>query len=724
MKLVNSFAALPTNNLARQPDVIVAIGIACITAMLIVPVPGVILDFLIPVNIAFSLMVLLTAIFAKNALELSTFPSLLLISTVFRLGLNVSSTRGILAHADAGHVVKAFGDFVVQGDLVIGLVMFLVITLVQFLVIGKGAERVAEVGARFTLDAMPGKQMSIDAAVRAGAITEEEGQDKRDELGRASMLFGSMDGAMKFVKGDSIAGLIITGINIVAGVIIGVTRMNMTGVQALETYSILTIGDGLVAQISALLITLAAGVIVTRVEAKDKEKNLGHSLKDELLGNPKVLFIGGGLMMSLATIPGLPAIPFLLCALGATVAGASAKLFPALTAMQKAARASGGTLAKQEAFKALLEKKVEDAKKQKSISDSLAPTVVPIGIDIDPQLSEALGFTRGDEDDDTELLGTYIPQLRDALYLETGVRFPGVRVRPFVQSLPENTFVVRIDDVPVLQERVAPGECLATCPPDKLVRLGIEARGIQHPVSKAKMSIVTAEQKAVVEASGVTVWNTSGMIALYVAAVLRKRAKDFLGLQEVAETIERLEKAFPALVKEVIPKVISTAQLLAVLKRLVEEGVSIRNMRAIIEALGEYGERDNDGVFLTEKVRAALGPQLAFSYAGLGNQLPVVLLDPVIEETIQGGISQNQHGQILCIEPSISREIVQGVLTALQPVVAKGKRPILLTHAGIRRYVKKLIEIDLPGVAVLSFDELPPELTIQPLGRATVGARE
>ena len=720
MKIFQSLAALPFGRIGRSPDVMVAVFVAMAAGMLIVPVPGVVLDFLIPINIAASLIILVAAIFVKNTLEMSTFPTLLLLTTLFRLGLNVSSTRGILAHADAGDMVKAFGQFVVQGDMVVGVVMFIVITVVQFLVIAKGSERVAEVGARFTLDAMPGKQMSIDAAVRAGSLTEEEGQSKRDDLNRASMLFGSMDGAMKFVKGDTIAGLIITVVNLVAGAAIGVLRHNMTAGQALELYATLSIGDALVAQVAALLITLAAGIVVTRVENKDKTKNLGHSLKEEMMANPKVLLIAAGLMLVMACVPGLPTLPFLVCALGITTIAMSAKLFPRLSAMHKTATSNGSTLTRQMAFKAMLEKKVEEAKAQKSVTDNLAPTVVPIGIDLSPSLSLALGFTSAELDDDAELIRAYIPQLRDALYLETGVRFPGVRVRPHVKSLPENSFSIRIDDVPILQERLAPGHCLATVAPDKLERLSITAKPIQHPVSKMRMSLITDAEKDVVEASGVTVWNLGGMVALYMAAVLRKRAKDFIGLQEVSDLVERLEKAYPALVKEVIPRVSTVPQLLSVLRRLVEEGVSIRNMRAIIEALGEFGMRDGDSVFLTEKVRAALGPQLAHNYAGLGNTLPVVLLDPMIEDAIQNGISSNQHGQILAIDPQIGKDVIQAVLTALQPMVAKGKRPILLTHSAIRRYVKKLVETDLPSVAVLSYDELPSDLTIHPMGRATI----
>jgi type III secretion protein V len=716
MRIVRSIAALPLQTLGSRPDVLVALFVCAVTLMLVVPMPGVVLDVLIPINIGCSLMVLLVALFARNALEVSTFPTLLLVTTLFRLGLNVSSTRGILAHADAGVVIRSFGEFVVRGDVVIGIVVFLVITVVQFIVVAKGAERVAEVSARFTLDAMPGRQMSIDAGVRSGAYTEEEAQEKRDELARASQMFGNMDGAMKFVKGDTIAGLVIMTLNIAAGMVIGVFRMNMSLAESLRTFGTLTIGDGLVAQIAALLITIAAGILVTRVEAKDKNKNLGFSMRDELFSNAKALFIAAVLMLVFGLIPGLPLFPFLLCSLAAFTVGISSSVFPAMSKMFP----GNATLAKQAVFKAQLEKKVEEAKQQKTMADSLAPTVVPIGIDLDPALSIMLGFECEETDDETELMRDLIPQLRDALYLETGVRFPGVRVRPHARALPENGLMIRINDVPVLQERILPGHLLATVAPDKLVRLGVQAKPIQHPVSKARMSLILEEEKELVQASGVTVWSPSGMVALYAASVLRRRAKEFIGLQEVSDLVERLEKAFPALVKEVIPKIATVPQLVGVLRRLVDEGVSIRNLKSIVEALGEFGTREGDSVFLTEKVRAALGAQLAYSYAGIENQLTVVLLDPEIEDTIAGGVGHNAHGAILSLPPEVCREIVATVMSSLQPMVAKGKRPVVLTSAEIRRYVRKLIETDLPSVAVLSYDELPPDLTIQPMGRAAL----
>lgn len=719
---LKSFAALPVLRwIDRRPDVVLAIAVAGLVAMMIFPLPHFALDTLISVNIAISVTILLVALFAKNALEVSSFPSLLLLTTLYRLGLNVSTTRGILANASAGDMVKAFGEFVVQGDIVVGLVIFLVVTLVQFMVIAKGAERVAEVAARFTLDAMPGKQMSIDAALRTGTITEEEAQDQRDELNRASQMFGNMDGAMKFVKGDAIAGLIITAVNMLGGLIIGVARMGMSASDALDVYASLTIGDALVAQIASMLITLAAGILVTRVESKEKDKNLAFTLKDEVFGTPKVLFISAGLMFALGIVPGLPMIPFFFCAGCTTIWGVTRVLFPVLNRMGPNGDIES-LAGSAQSLKEQIEKKAEEAKQQKALADSLSPSVVPISVDVDPVLSETMGFDPIGGEEGSDFITMYVPQLRDALYLETGVRFPGVRVRPFVKSLPESSFSVRINDVPAMQERLPPGRLLATVRPEDLEKLAVEAQPTSHPVSKAKMSLIKPEDRDAVEASGIAVWNPSGIVALYLASVLRQKASSFVGLQEVAEMIERMEKAFPALVKEVVPKTATLQQLVGVLRRLVEENVCIRDLKSILEALGEFGGREAESVWLTERVRGALAAQLAHSYAGLENRLPVVLLDPIIEDTVAGGIQQTQNGPTVSLEMEVCREVIMAIATAIQPVVGSGKRPVILTNAHIRRFVRRLIESDLPQIAVLSFDELPGDLTVQPLGRAELAA--
>jgi type III secretion protein V len=512
---------------------------------------------------------------------------------------------------------------------------------------------------------------------------------------------------MKFVKGDAIAGLIICAINLVAGFAIGVLRAGMPAFEALELYATLTIGDALVAQVSALVITLAAGLLVTRVDPRDARHSIGDVLKLELFSSPKVLAVASGSMFLMGLAPGLPMLPFFLAgAVGAAWASRLA-FFPQKAADQRDPQA---------ALQHNLQNRVEAAKKQKALSDQLAPTVVPITVDLGPGLSAALGFGKAGED--PVLVRDYVPQLRDALYFDTGVRFPGIRFRPSSAGVADHAFVVRIDDVPVLEERLFPDRSLATATPEQLRKLGIEAEPQRHPISGATMALIASSDKALATAAGITVWEAPGLVCLSLAAVLRRRAANFLGIQEVSDLVERLEKAYPALVKEVVPKITSLPQLLGVLRRLVDEGVSIRNLRAIIEALSEHGTRDGDPVWLTEKVRAALGAQLAHSYAGMGHSLPVVLLDPLLEDTVRAGICTTADGHTLALEPEVAKEVVISVVRSLEPMLARGKRPIVLTQTSLRRFVRKLLEVDLPAVAVLGFDELPADLSIQPMGRA------
>ncbi|MCK6551580.1 flagellar biosynthesis protein FlhA [Myxococcota bacterium] len=719
MRPVASLQALGV--LGRRPDLVLAAAVASIVAMLIVPLPALVLDALIAVNVAFAVTLLMAVLFSKNPLELSSFPTLLLLSTLFRLGLNVSTTRGILAHADAGEIVVAFGAFVTGGDLGVGLVMFLVITLIQFLVIAKGAERVAEVGARFSLDAMPGRQMSIDAAVRSGFYDEAEAERRRELLSRESQLFGNMDGAMKFVKGDAIAGLVITALNLVAGMSLGVLRDAVPLADAAELYTVLTIGDALVSQIPAVIITLAAGVLVTRVvdrdegRDRDRSKVLGFSVKREVFGNQTALWAAAAVILLLAIVPGLPGIPFFLAALllaGINLASGFAAYFPN-------GQVSGGTGTHEARLRPEVERKIEEAKAQRALADQLSPSVAPLGLDLDPKLGAALGFDdpRASEAD-LELLGVLIPQLRDALYLETGVRFPAVFVRSGQASLGANELVVRVNDVPVLRARVAPNRLLAIAPPDELRRLGVTAEATRHPLTGTTVASVPASARDVLEASGITVWSAAGVVTLHIANVLRKRAASFIGLQEVAELVERMEKVYPALVKEVVPKVVSLTQLVGVLRRLVEEGVSIRDLKSIFEALGEHGDRNASAAWLTERARAALASQLAHTHAGLGSSLSVVLLDPVIEDTIAGAIRASDDGEALLLEPEISRTIVDSIKRSVRPIAAAGVRPTLLVSGRIRRLVRKLIEVELAPVAVLAFDELPQELVVHPLATA------
>jgi type III secretion protein V len=709
--VIQSLEALPFDRASRHPDIMLAGAVAAVIGMMIIPVPPFAIDLLLAINLALSALVLVSVLLSDRALAVSTFPALLLLTTLFRLSLNVSTTRLVLSKGDAGHVVQAFGHFVLSGDVVVGMVIFSVITLVQFVVIAKGAERVAEVGARFTLDAMPGKQMSIDAAARQGSLSEEQAQEKREDLSRESQFYGAMDGAMKFIKGDAVAGLIITAINLTGGMIVGTVRFRMSFSEAIDAYCILSVGDALVSQIPALLITLAAGILTTRVASREKNANLGASLKSELFSNTKVLGIASSFSLLLALIPGLPGLPFL--TIGVTLAVAAT--LREARARRTDAAAKRVTEARREAVKKALSEKVKEAKAQRSIADQMAPAVIPIGIDLDAHLSEALGFG---EQTDPELIETLIPQLRDALYLETGVRFPGVRIRARAPGVAASSFVIRIKDVPVLREKISADHALAIESPDRLRRLGVAVQPARHPISDREAAMIPIEIIEIVESMGVQVWNPSGVIALHLARVLRRHAKDFIGLQETGELIDRLEKAYPILVKEVVPKIITLAQLSDVLKRLADENVSIRDLKSILEALAQFGPYQTDSVMLTEHVRAALSLQISHAVVGLEDRMSVILLDAIIEDTIRSGIAQAPGGSYLALEPELRQSILAALTRALGPTASQGIRPVILTTAEIRRYVRKLVEEDFPETTVLSFQELPAQLTIQPLGRA------
>jgi type III secretion protein V len=701
-RIYAALEALPRPALGRSADGIVAVVAAAMLTMLIVPLPPALLDVLLATNLALAALILAAALLAPRPLALSSFPTLLLLTTLFRLALNVSTARLILSRGSAGDVVAAFGAFVLKGDPVVGVVVFLVLTLVQFMVIGKGAERIAEVAARFSLDAMPGKQMSIDAAVRSGVIDETEAEARRDELCRESRFQGAMDGAMKFVKGDAVAGLVITALNLCVGLALGVVRDGLELVAAAERYALLTVGDGLVAQIPALAITLAAAVLATRVESRDVGASLGSTLRSELFGDAGVMAVAAGFVLCLGLLPGLPFGPFAVLAM---TLGIAARRMARL-------REHTGAFAQQQ--QAENEQRRSEVQRQRL--EQLPAAVPMLGIDLDPELSLALGF---DEPGETtpELIGQLIPELRESLFLETGVRFPGVRVRSGVLGLEPGTVVFRVKDVPVARERIEPGMVLAVEAPGRLLRLGLRGEPCRHPLSGGEATLVPADWEPVLQASGVTAWRTAGIVTLHLARVMRRHAALCLGLQETTELLENIERLYPALVKEAVPKAVSLHQLAEVLRRLVDEGVSIRDLRSILEALVEHARYESDGVALTEHVRAALAQQLAHQYAGLGGRLSVMLLDTVMEDTIRSAIVQTQGGSYLALEPELRRSFAGRIARALGPVAAAGVRPVILTVVDVRRYVRKLVEEELGEVAVLSFQELPADLTIQPLGR-------
>ncbi|MDE0881254.1 MAG: type III secretion system export apparatus subunit SctV [Myxococcota bacterium] len=689
-------------NINRFADLALAGLIVGIVGMLVLPLPTFILDLLLTLSITIALTMLLVAVYMPNALKLSSFPTILLVTTLFRLALNVSSTRLILLDADAGEVIAAFGNFVVAGNFVVGAVIFLILTLIQFLVIAKGSERVAEVAARFTLDAMPGKQMSIDADLRAGAFDMDEARKRRNELSRESQLFGAMDGAMKFVKGDAIAGIIITIVNIIAGIIVGMTQKDMTAGEAVEVYSLLTIGDGLVSQIPALLISMTAGIVVTRVASEVEGRNLAEDIAAQLLNNFKAFYIAATFLFVMAIVPGLPTVPFMILAVFMAVIGYSLK---SMNEPQLQTVGEGGE-AKDE-----LAEETRKIEAQSGRSDEMLQAVTPIVLEVAPDL---VGFV-DDSEQGQVFLGEYIPMMRDGLFYELGVRFPGVRVR--AGQLPENQYEIQVNEVPVARGSIEPGRVLANEVVDRMRLLGVEARIAENPATSNEACWIREEDRALAESAGITCWDVAGYIVLHMSAVLRRNAPDFLGIQEVQEMLDQVEKFYPALVKETIPKSVSLFQLTDITRRLVEEGISIRDLRSILQTLAEWGPVESDNVALTEQVRSSLRRAISHHAARGSDTLVVYLLDNEIEETVRSSIQHSASGSFLALEPEITQEILAALRKELGQRGPTSQRPVLLTAQDIRRFVRKLVELEFPEIGVLSFQELSPDLNVQPLGR-------
>lgn len=696
----------------RYSDIMLAGLVVGVVGMMIIPLPTHVLDVLLVLNISISMALMMVAIYIPNPLKLSSYPTIILITTLFRLALNVSSTRLVLLQADAGEVIEAFGKFVVRGNFVVGAVIFLILTIIQFLVIAKGSERVAEVAARFTLDAMPGKQMSIDADLRAGAFDLDEARRRRAELNRESQLFGSMDGAMKFVKGDTIAGLIITAINIIAGIIIGVTMMDFTAAEAIQRYGILTIGDGLVSQIPALLSSMTAGLVVTRVASEEEGSNLGKDISTQVLAQPKAFAIASGMLFGIGLVPGLPTVPFLL------MAGILGTLAYGLMRSKAVSDRGGGVPANQvqAVGEETKQRQIEAAKRQEGQAQQMLPVVTPIALEVAANLIPLVEDTGGGN----KFLGEMVPMMRDGLFYELGVKFPGIRVRGNETDLPDGTYIIMINEIPLVSGNVSLNKVLVNDTVDRLTLLNIKGEEAVNPANGSECAWISSEFASIAEQAGLTTWDAAGYMVLHLSSVLRKNAAEFVGIQEVQNMLEQLEQAFPALVKEVVPKAVSPFQLTDILRRLVEEEISIRDLRSILQALAEWGQVENDTVMLTEYVRNALKRYISHKYTRGGNTLVVYLLDPQIEETVRSSIQHTQSGSYLALEPEITQEILTAVRNEVGNLPPTAQNPVILTTMEIRRYFRKLVELEFPHLAVLSYQELSPDMNIQPIARISL----
>ncbi|BFT73057.1 flagellar biosynthesis protein FlhA [Paenibacillus sp. P36] len=672
----------------RVKDLFVLIGIIGIVLMMIVPVPIPLLDFLLIINISIALMIILVAMNTQEALQFSIFPSLLLITTLFRLALNVSTTRNILSHAEAGDVVRTFGSFVAQGNIVVGFVVFLILVLVQFIVITKGSERVAEVAARFTLDAMPGKQMSIDADLNAGLINEVQARERRQKIEREADFYGAMDGASKFVKGDAIAGIVILVINLIGGFIIGMTMKGMDFSEALQTFSILTIGDGLVSQIPALLISTAAGIIVTRASS---EGNLGHDVTKQLTSQPKLLYIVAGTLVMLGIFT--PIHWFTTFPIAGLLVFAGYK-------MQKNLE--------REAIKE------EQLVEEQQIEEVRSPESVISLLQVDP-IEFEFGYgliPLADTQQGGDLLDRII-LIRRQCALELGVVVPVIRIRDNIQLRP-NEYIIKIKGNTVARGELLLNHYLAMSPGiDDDSIAGIETTEPAFGLPAIWIDEVTKERA---ELSGYTVVDPPSVVATHLTEVIKKHTHELLGRQETKALIDNVRESYPALVDDLIPSVLSIGDVQKVLAKLLKEKISVRDLVTILETLADYGSYTKDPEILTEYVRQSLSRQITQQFTSLGDSLKVITVGPSVEKKIADSVQQSDQGSYLALDPSSSQIIYHRVSEQVSKLIQSGQQPVILTSPTIRMYLRQLLERTLQDIPVLSYSELEPSVEIQSMG--------
>jgi type III secretion protein V len=676
-----------TGVLTRFSDILLVACVGAMVGMMIVPLPTALLDVLLSVNITIAVTIMMVSIYISHATQIASYPTLLLITTLYRLSLDISATRLILLQGNAGEVIRAFGMFVVGGNFVVGAVIFLIITLVQFIVITKGSERVAEVAARFTLDAMPGKQMSIDADMRAGKMDFDEARRKREGLQRESQFYGAMDGAMKFVKGDAIAGIIITLVNIIGGLIIGVAMRGLTLKDAVQTYSILTIGNGLVSQIPALLISISAGMVVTRVASETPDSNLGKDVATQILAQPKAIAVAASFLFILALIPGLPKIPFLVLAL--VTGGTAFGLFNAVK----------------------IKKSADETPISNLVEEPTLTATVPLTLEVSEDLTRFIDTATPEGKKFLEML----VQVRSSLYYELGVIFPAIQVSgnsPFQGG----TYVIWLNEVPAVTGQTRLDSALVNESARQIQIYGLTGEDTPNPATGKPAAWIKKDQVDRAKSAGLQVWDTHEILLMHLTVFLRKHAKDFLGIQEVQTMMNAMRGSYPDLVEEVVPKVVPIQRLTDVLQRLVEENVSIRDLKTILQSLSEIGRVESDIVALTEQVRTSLKRKICYQLSEGKPTLFVYQLDPEIEEAFRNAVRHAATGPYLSMDSAMIQQVLNAAHAQIGSLPATAQRPVILTDGDIRRFVKRLLEYNYPDIAVLQYEQLTPEITIQPLG--------
>lgn len=687
------------SNILKNNDIVLAIGLVIIVCMMVIPLPAPILDILLTINISLAVVILLVCLYTQEPLDYSSFPTVLLIATLFRLGLNVSSTRLILLHGQAGNVINSFGEFVVGGNYVVGFVIFVILVLINFMVITGGATRVAEVSARFTLDKMPGKQLSIDADLNSGLINEEQAKERRKKLERETDFYGTMDGASKFVKGDATAGIVITIVNIVGGLIIGIVQGGLDLQTALTTYTILTVGDGLVSQVPALLISTATGLIVSRASGKDE--SLSTDIKNEMFSDPRVLGVVSGLLAFMGVVPGMPTLPFLLIA---TVIGIMAYF----KVKEKSQTKQTEEAKKQEAEQQ--EKMGKKEKRAKATKESVMEllNVDTIEIEVGYRLVQLLNVEMGGD------LLERIAQIRRQTALDLGIVLPSIRVRDNLQLSP-NSYQIKLKGVALESGEVYPERFLAMCAGEPLGNLTINGIHAIEPAFGLPALWIEEKDKDLAEMSGYTVVSASAVISTHITEVIKKCASEIVSRYDIQQLIDNLKKEVSEDYVNDIMKDITISDIQVVVQNLLKEGIAIRDLRTILETISLQSKVNKNPNFLTEHVRQALARNICKQNLADTGDLYVITISPDIENIIAKGASPD--GQSVTLDPAFTRALFDKMNIELEKAItATGNQPVILCSSPIRLLFRKLVERTYPQIAIMSYNEISPSVKVKSVG--------
>ncbi|OEU75486.1 MAG: flagellar biosynthesis protein FlhA [Desulfuromonadales bacterium C00003093] len=682
-------------NPAAVSEITTVIGVVTILGVMIIPLPPMLLDFLLALNITVAITILLISMYTVKSLDFSIFPSLLLVTTLFRLSLNVASTRLILLHGNegalaAGRVIKSFGSFVVGGNYVVGMIVFIILVIINFVVITKGATRIAEVAARFTLDAMPGKQMGVDADLNAGLIDENEAKQRRRIITREAEFNGAMDGAAKFVRGDAIAGIIITIINIFGGFIIGVFQKNMAFIDAAQNYTLLTVGDGLVSQIPALIISTAAGIVVSRAGS---EGTMGSDFAKQFIKYPKAVYLSALTIFFFGLIPGLPHIPFIILSI---FIGGSLYL---LTGKKKVSKV----------------KEIEDRKKQKA---EVGPEPVEHLLLVDP-LEVEVGYgliSLVDREQGGEFLDR-VRSIRRQFALEMGLVIPPIHIRDNLQ-IKSTEYQILLKGVKIAGAELMVNHYLIMDPGDSARKIeGVETK---EPAFNLPAAWIPEGKKEEAKLAGYTVVDSVTVMATHLTEVLRKHASELLGRQEVQNLLDNLSKPYPKAVEELMPNLLSLGAVLKVLQNLLQEQISIKDMLTIVETLADYAPLTKDPELLTEYVRHKLSRSIISPYIGEDGVLELITMAQDVEDLLLKGIQKTEHGSYLSIDPKVANPIITSIKKEAEKAMAKNVQPILMTSPAIRRHLKKMVEYFIPSLMVLSQSELLSDIRFKSIGEVNL----